>query len=105
MAFAFLKKFFGAHKGPSSSRSRAKTGQPDLEGFVEFVVHSLVDNPNNVTVKTIAGDHHTTIQVTCDKPDIGKIIGKSGKTIAAIRALTNGAAGRIGKRVNVEILD
>jgi len=83
----------------------AGKGQPSLVPFVTYVVQALVDNPQDVVVETVEADQLTTLRVSCRKCDVGKIIGKSGKTIAAIRALVNGAAGRLGKRVNVEILD
>jgi predicted RNA-binding protein YlqC (UPF0109 family) len=76
-----------------------------IEGFVLYVVRSLVDNADAVRVTTAETDRATVITVSCEKRDIGKIIGKSGKTIAAIRALANGAGGRLGKRVNVEVQD
>jgi len=107
MALGFLKKLIGGGQaGPASPKAApTKPGEPDLENFVAFVVRSLVDSPDSVTVKTTDKERYTLIQVACEKPDIGKVIGKSGKTIAAIRALANGAAGRMGKKVNVEILD
>ncbi|OGV75340.1 MAG: hypothetical protein A3K19_18400 [Lentisphaerae bacterium RIFOXYB12_FULL_65_16] len=76
-----------------------------MEGFVLYVVRSLVDHPDQATVKAVGDDRTLTLQVSCAKGDAGKIIGKSGKTIAAIRALANGAAGRASRKVQVEILD
>lgn len=106
MVISFLKKMFGADAAPSGTEVRTpKAGEPDLEGFVTYVVRSLVDRPDEVVIKSTEHERNTTIQVACARPDIGKVIGKSGKTIAAIRALVNGAGGRIGKKVNVEILD
>jgi len=121
MALSFFKKLFGLSGQPSSeaksrSASRQKTtrqkqnstgteSQPDLENFVSFVVRSLVDDPDLVAVETVNRDRDATINVTCDKKDVGKVIGRNGKTIAAIRALTNGAGARVGRKVGVEILD
>lgn len=121
MALTFFKKLLGFSEQPSSkaeSRSHAarKTGQkkpasagaesqPDLESFVAFIVRSLVDDPDLVGVETINRGRDATIQVTCDKQDVGKVIGRNGKTIAAIRALVNGAGARVGQKVGVEILD
>lgn len=82
--------------------------QPDgegVEGFVLYVVRALVDNGEAVRVTTAETERATVITVSCEKRDIGKIIGKNGKTIAAIRALANGAGGRVGKRINVEVQD
>lgn len=106
MVIGFLKKLLGGEPAPTVSAAGAKAGdEPDLERFVKFIVSSLVDSPDSVSLKTVGDERQTTIQVACDKRDVGKVIGKNGKTIAAIRALTNGAAGRMGKKVNVEILD
>ena len=76
-----------------------------LEGFVSYVAGSLVDNPEAVQVSTLEKDRLSVIQIRCEKRDIGKIVGKNGKTIAAIRLLVSGAGGRIGKRMTVEVLD
>lgn len=96
MVFGILKKLFGG--APSEAQS--------LEGFVDYVVRSLVDEPGDVNVTTVESGGKTVIQVTCCKSDIGKVIGKSGRTIAAIRSLVNGAACNTGsRRVMVEILD
>ncbi|MBT3378316.1 MAG: KH domain-containing protein [Lentisphaerae bacterium] len=121
MALTFLKKLFGlgetsssqtapnSPKGQEAGRKKERaTGaesQPDLESFVGFVVRALVDSPDQVGIETVNRGRDATIQVTCDKADVGKVIGRNGKTIAAIRALANGAGARAGQRVGVEILD
>ena len=92
----------GVNKG---RRSRDLGGDVDLNEFVRYVARALVDNPDGVQVNTEERDRMTVIRVSCDKGDIGKIIGRSGKTIAAIRALVTGAAGRSHRRVNVEVMD
>jgi uncharacterized protein len=112
----FFKKLF-AGPAPSAGQSAA-AAQPaalaapaeaaageGIEGFVLYVIRALVDNPDSVRVATAETERATVLTVSCEKKDIGKIIGKNGKTIAAIRALANGAGGRMGKRVNVEVQD
>ncbi|MBE6363190.1 MAG: KH domain-containing protein [Lentisphaerae bacterium] len=76
-----------------------------MEAFVEYVVKALVDKPEEVEITTVDGNEGATIQVRCCKDDIGKIVGKRGKTIMAIRSLVSGAAGRQHKRVSVDVLD
>ncbi len=76
-----------------------------MESFVEYVVKALVDKPEEVEITTVDGNEGATIQVRCCKDDIGKIVGKRGKTIMAIRSLVSGAAGRQHKRVSVDVLD
>ena len=77
----------------------------ELEGFVDYVVKALVDFPDEVTITTVENNEGTSIQIRCRKGDIGKIVGKRGKTIMAIRSLVSGAAGRQRKRVSVDVLD
>lgn len=112
MVLSFIKKIFGGQETPEPAAKAEKAApvagadsdSADVEEFVRFVVTSLVDSPDLVRVETTEKDRVTTVTVACDKPDIGKIIGRNGKTIAAIRALAAGAAGRLGKKVNVEVL-
>ena len=85
--------------------SDSKVTKEGLEDFVAYVSRSLVDNPDAVQVSTLEKDRLSVIQIRCEKRDIGKIVGKSGKTIAAIRTLVSGAGGRIGLRMTVEVLD
>ena len=77
----------------------------ELEGFVDYVVKALVDYPDEVSVSTVENGEGASIQIRCRKEDIGKIVGKRGKTIMAIRSLVSGAAGRQRKRVSVDVLD
>ena len=76
-----------------------------LEQFVEYVARNLVDNADAVSLSTVEKGRVSVIQIRCEKKDIGKIIGKTGKTIAAIRLLVSGAGGRMGLRVTVDVLD
>ena len=85
--------------------SDSKVTKEGLEDFVAFVSRSLVDNPEAVQVSMLEKDRLSVIQIRCEKRDIGKIVGKSGKTISAIRALLSGVSGRYGQRVTVDVLD
>ena len=76
-----------------------------LKTFVEFICCRLVDYPNKVSVSVKEDEKVVALQITCEKTDVGKIVGKSGKTIAAIRALVSGAGGRLGRKALVEVLD
>ena len=101
--FGKLFSFFtgGAKKSAASASGDIR----DMEGFVEYVVKALVDNPDQVDVTAVDSKDGATIQVRCCKEDIGKIVGKRGKTIMAIRSLVSGAAGRQHKRVSVDVLE
>ncbi|MDR0933411.1 MAG: KH domain-containing protein [Victivallales bacterium] len=110
---ALLNILIGGEPGAKSTKStsvRAKSNSSvgslrDLEDFVDYVVCALVDFPKEVKIRTEETDEGCSIQITCKKEDIGKIVGKRGKTIMAIRSLVSGAAGRQHKRVSVEVLD
>ncbi len=104
MLKALLKLFTGGAKQDAPASGSAR-GLRDLEGFVEYVVRSLVDSPDEVRVSSEAGAESCVIRIKCRKEDIGKIVGKRGKTIMAIRSLVSGAAGRMRQRVSVEVVD
>ena len=76
-----------------------------LQAFVEYVAKLLVDAPEEVSVQLENNGENSTLRISCRKDDRGKIIGKHGKTITAIRSLVSGAAGRQHKRVSVDVLD
>ncbi len=106
----FGKLFGGKEEETSSSAPSARTtadpsSQQNLEDFVLYVSKKLVDYPDEVKVRTASAENGNVIQITCRPGDRGKIIGKNGKTIMALRALVSGAAGRTKGRVSVEVLD
>jgi len=74
-----------------------------LEEFVAYSAKSLVDSPELVSTKVVEKDGGKLILVSCDKKDTGKIIGRSGKIIAAIRILVSGAASKNGIKATVDI--
>ena len=91
---------------PKSSSSRARAvDMSDLEGFVEFVAKALVDYPDEVCVRSEQTPDGKMIKIFCRAGDRGKIIGKKGKTIMALRSLVAGAAGRTRERISVEVPD
>ena len=106
-----FKKLFGFLRGNNGQAESVKKEAPvnveagDLQGFVEFVVKSLVDHPEEMEIIPEQNEDHCALRIRCHKDDRGKIIGKRGKTITAIRALVSGAAGRQHKRVSVDVLD
>jgi predicted RNA-binding protein YlqC (UPF0109 family) len=104
--FSFLKKLFGISGNSGKCCCGECSGSlRDLEGFVGYVVNALVDFPEDVKIQTEENADGCVIKISCRKEDIGKIVGKRGKTIMAIRSLVSGAAGRQKKRVSVEVLD
>lgn len=76
-----------------------------MKEFVAYIVKNLVDNPEKVKINEIGGTQTLILELSVEKSDIGKIIGKKGKTINAIRTLLMSVASRNGIRVNLEILE
>lgn len=101
-----FKKLLNWLSGKSEDAAVAPTGgMHDIESFVDYVARSLVDSPEAVKVRSSEDADVFGIQIICKEEDRGKIIGRRGKTINAIRALANGAAGRMQKKVTVEVID
>lgn len=100
-----IKLFTGSDSDSSKSTVQTPGGVNDLENFVDYVVRALVDTPEEVNIRSEQVDEVSVIKINCKKEDIGKVVGKRGKTIMAIRSLVNGAAGRLQQRVNVEVVD
>jgi uncharacterized protein len=78
-------------------------GKP-VKTLVEWVTRSLVDHPEAVEIREVDGPHGTMLEVRVSPDDLGKVIGRGGRVIKAIRTLARAAATRSGKRVMVEIV-
>ena len=76
-----------------------------LKEFVEFMAKSIVDSPEEVQVTEVAGEKTTVIELRVASEDLGKIIGKQGRTAKAIRSILNAAAAKVKKRAVLEILE
>lgn len=85
---------------------RRKEGRADtVREFVEYIVKSVVDNPDQVDVMEVQGSRTTVYELRVAQSDLGKVIGKGGQTAKAIRTLLSAAAARRGKRAVLEILE
>ena len=73
--------------------------------LVEFVVKSLVDVPEEVSVSVIEGEKSTILELKVAQEDVGKVIGKQGRIAKAIRTILSASATRDGRRATLEILD
>lgn len=76
-----------------------------MKEFVAYIVKNLVDHPDEVHINEVGGTQTLIIELAVRKEDIGKIIGKGGKTINAIRTLLMSVASRNGIRVSLEIIE
>ena len=71
-----------------------------LESAVEHLVRGIVDNPDDVTVDMVTGRRGRTLEVRVNPDDLGKVIGRRGRTAKALRTVTTALGGR-GVRVDV----
>ncbi|XXT14373.1 KH domain-containing protein [Sorangium sp. So ce429] len=76
-----------------------------LVDLVALVARALVDHPDRVVVREVAGDRFPRIELTVAREDIGKVIGKDGRTAQSIRTLLSAAASKSGRRAHLDILD
>jgi predicted RNA-binding protein YlqC (UPF0109 family) len=76
-----------------------------MKDLLTQIAKALVDNPEQVQVNEIEATHTTVLELRVAKEDMGRIIGKQGKTANAIRVLLNAASGKAGKRYMLEIVD
>lgn len=76
-----------------------------MKDFVAYIVKNLVANPDAVQVTEIAGTSTLVLELSVEKSDYGKIIGKEGRTINALRTIILVAAARKGLRVSLEVLE
>jgi uncharacterized protein len=76
-----------------------------MKAFIEYVVKALVDHPEEVLVTEVDGERVVVFELRLNQTDIGKVIGKSGRTITAIRTLLTSAAAKQGKRSMLEIIE
>ncbi len=79
--------------------------EKETKDLVEYVVKLLVDKPEEVVVTEIHSEKTTVIELKVAQSDIGKVIGKQGKTARALRTILNAAGRKVGNRCILEILE
>ncbi len=77
----------------------------NLKELVVFIAKSLVDNPEQVEITEVTGEQTAVLELRVAPEDLGKIIGKQGKTAKAIRTILSASAAKIRKRAVLEILE
>jgi predicted RNA-binding protein YlqC (UPF0109 family) len=73
--------------------------------LVEYIAKALVDNPDAVQVTEIEGEQTSVIELRVAKEDLGKVIGRQGRTARAIRTILGAISTKVQKRVVLEILE
>ena len=77
-----------------------------MKELIHYIATSLVDQPEAVEVKEVEqDDDYIVIELTVAKEDLGKVIGKQGRTARAMRALLTAVAGKVNKRSRLEIVE
>lgn len=76
-----------------------------LKELVEFIAKALVDHPDQVAVIEIEGEQTSVIELKVAKEDLGKVIGKQGRTARAIRTILSAASTKLRKRCVLEIIE
>jgi hypothetical protein len=78
---------------------------PVYKDLVEYVARVLVDNPDQVSVESVEDETTTTLRLRVAPADLGRVIGKQGRTAKAIRTLLHASAARSNRRAVLEILE
>ena len=76
-----------------------------MEELIEYVVKTLVDHPDEIRISEIEGERTIVFELRCHPDDVGKVIGKSGKTVGAIRTLLSTVAARQNRRAMLEVVE
>jgi hypothetical protein len=97
---------FNLFKKPDSpdSASKLEESPKDLADLLRFIIVRLVDSPDDVEIKEVQGDKNTVFELKVNDADIGKVIGKKGRIIKALRVVMRAAAMHSGRSVSVELL-
>jgi len=76
-----------------------------MKELIEYIAKALVDKPEEVVVKEIEGEQTSVIELKVAKEDLGKVIGKQGRTARAMRTILSAASTKINKRAVLEIIE
>jgi len=76
-----------------------------MKELIKFIAEALVDKPSQVEVTEVEGERTSVLELKVAKEDLGKIIGKQGRTARAIRTILAAASAKINKRVVLEIME
>ncbi len=76
-----------------------------MKELIEYVVKALVDHPDDLRITEIDGERTVVFELRCHPEDVGKVIGKSGKTVGALRTLLGTVAARQNRRAMLEVVE
>ncbi len=76
-----------------------------MKDLVSYISRNLLDHPEHIEIREVEGDQTSVIELKVAPEDLGKIIGRQGRTAKAFRTVVNAAALKAGKRVILEIIE
>lgn len=76
-----------------------------MKELIETIVKALVDNPDQVSVEVVEGNQMTVLELRVNSEDLGKIIGKQGRTVRSLRTIVSAAGMKMEKHFTLEILE
>lgn len=76
-----------------------------MKDLIDYIAQALVDHPDQVNVTEVEGNQTTVLELTVAKEDIGKVIGKQGRTAKAMRTILSAASAKVKKRTVLEIVE
>jgi len=89
----------------SDEAMEAPSSTDSMKDLIEFIARALVDQPDQVQVSEVEGEKTSVIELNVAKEDLGKVIGKQGRTARAIRTILSAASTKIRKRSVLEIIE
>jgi hypothetical protein len=82
-----------------------RDGGVGMKELIKYIAQALVDHPDQVEVSEIAGEQTSVLELKVAKEDLGKVIGKQGRTARAMRTILSAASTKLNKRSVLEILE
>lgn len=76
-----------------------------MKELIKYIAQALVDNPEQVNVDEVEGNQTSVLELKVAKEDLGKVIGKQGRTARAMRTILSAASAKIKKRTVLEIIE
>ena len=76
-----------------------------MRDLIDYIARALVDDPDSVTVTEIEGNQTSVLELSVAKEDLGKVIGKQGRTARAMRTILSAASAKVKKRTVLEIIE
>lgn len=89
----------------SSPFVECEGGIMQMKDLIEFMAKALVDNPDLVEVREIEGEQSSVIELRVSREDLGKVIGKQGRTARAMRTILSAASTKLRKRAVLDIIE